>query len=92
MSHGTPIHPFENPMHSVLIIGFGILYFLVATGIKFAASHKDQLPIPVEKVNRLPPIFWSAYGGFGRVGQWIGLAVAGMGFLGLIVSISKKLY
>jgi hypothetical protein len=109
MSHGTPIYPFENPMHAVALIGFGVVVFLFATGIRLVVTHKDKLfgvsienPsqsqrkgglfTPVEMNRALSPIFWSVYGGAGRVGQWIGLAVASGGLFALIGSISKKFY
>ncbi len=92
MSVGTPIHPFENPMHAALLVVFGVIYFLIAKGISTTSEHRTIFRTTSKALDSLPPIFWSVYRGFGRIGQWIGSAVIVIGLFGLIVSISRKLF
>jgi hypothetical protein len=43
MLDGTPLNVFQNPMHAVWLVGFGVVFFLIATGIRLAATYKDKL-------------------------------------------------
>jgi hypothetical protein len=39
----------------------------------------------------LPAPFWTLYGGFGRLGQFVGALIVLLGIAGLITSLAKKL-
>lgn len=41
--NGVQLDPLINPLHAVLIIGFGVIYWSIATGVRTAAQNMDKI-------------------------------------------------
>lgn len=106
---GVQLDPLNNPLRAVLLIGFGVVYWSIATGARTAAQNKDKIveisrhnpwfvlfpkrPMTEEEATRrLPPIFWSVYGGMGLGGQIIGLCFMVGSSVTLTISLLRRLF
>ena len=52
-SNSTPLFIFENPLHAVFLIGFGVVFGGIASMARFAAKHQDK----ITQANRYNPWF-----------------------------------
>lgn len=57
----------------------------------FVLFHRRSMTLD-EANARLPPWFWTVYGAGGVCGQWIGGLFSGFGLVGLVVSLTRKLF
>ena len=55
----------------------------------FVLFHKRSMT-PEEADARLSEPFFKLYGGFARMGQWIGVIIVTAGIVGFVVSLFKK--
>ena len=42
-SNSTPLFIFDNPLHAVFLIGFGVVFGGIASLARFAAKHPDKI-------------------------------------------------